>query len=111
MMDAGKLNRRITIQAPSEAKDPYGQPFNVWRDVVTTWAAITAPTSREIYSLGPGFTAQITHKVVIRYREGISSAMRVAYRGRIFQIQAISDPDEGCVQLIMMCLEIADGGR
>lgn len=111
MPDAGKLNRRITIQSPSETKDEYGQPTTDWTDVGWPWASIAAPTSKEVYALGPGFTAQVTHKIVIRWREGVTSAMRVVYRGRIFQIQTVSDPDEGRVQLNLMCLELNEGGE
>jgi SPP1 family predicted phage head-tail adaptor len=109
MPDAGALNRKITIQTPSEAQDEFGQPTQDWTDVATTWAAIKAPTSKEIYALGAGFTAQVTHKITIRYRAGLTSAMRVCYRGRIFHIQAISDPDESRVQLDLLCLEIDKG--
>jgi SPP1 family predicted phage head-tail adaptor len=109
MREAGALNRRIIIQQQSQARDPFGQPMTYWTDVVQTWAAISAPTSREIYGLGPGFTAQVTHKVTIRWRPGIKSAMRIVYGGRIFQIQTLSDPDEGRDQIDLMCLEINEG--
>jgi len=109
-LNSGDLNRRITIQVGTDAKDSYGQPFIAWHDLCTAWASIKTPTSKEIYALGPGFTSQVTHKILIRYRSGITSAMRVAYAGRIFAIQTVFDPDEGREQLTLMCLEI-DGGR
>ena len=109
MPAAGKLNRRITIQSPSTTTDAFGSPVATWTYVVTTWASIAAPTSKEVYALGAGFTAQITHKIVIRYREGITSAMRIKYRSRIFQVQAVSDPNEDRVRLVLMCLERNEG--
>jgi len=108
-MQSGKLNRRITIQSQTATKDAFGSLLATWSDVTCTWASIAAPTSKEVYALGAGFTAQVTHRIVIRYRDGITSAMRVNYRGRIFQIQAISDPDEDRVQLVLMCLERNEG--
>lgn len=108
-MQTGKLNRRICIQSPSTTTDAFGSPLSTWTDVVTTWASIAAPTSKEVYALGAGFTAQVTHKIVIRYRECITSAMRINYRGRIFQIQAVSDPKEDRVELALMCLERNEG--
>lgn len=108
-MNAGALNRRVTIQRPSEVVDGYGQPTNDWTDLATTWAAIKAPTSKEVYALGAGFTSQITHKITIRYRPGLTAAMRICYRGRTFLIQTISDPSEARVELNLMCLEINDG--
>lgn len=110
MPNAGALNRRVTIQRPSTTQDEYGQPTQDWQDVVTTWASIRAVTSKEVYTLGPGFTSQVTHTITIRYRPEIDSAMRINYRGRIFPIQAISDLDESRVELNLYALEI-DGGR
>lgn len=108
-LEAGDLNRRITIQSGTSAKDPFGQPFIAWRDVCGTWAAIRTVTSKEVYALGAGFTSQVTHTITIRYRPDISSTMRIIYRDRTFLIQAVSDPDEGRVQLNLMCLEVNDG--
>lgn len=108
-LDSGDLNRRITLQTPSTSQDEYGQPTDDWQDFVTTWAKISKITSRELYALGPGFTAAVTHTIVIRYRSDVTSAMRINYRGRIFQIQAVADPDESRVKLELTCLEVDEG--
>lgn len=109
-IETGKLNRRILIQQQSGTKDDSGHRADQWADVVSTWASITAPTSKEIYALGPGFTAQVTHKITIRWRPGVSAGMRIIFRGRTFQIQTAGDPDEGRVELNLMCLEVDGGG-
>lgn len=111
MINAGKLNRRILIQQPSGVKDDSGHRSDEWADVVSTWASITAPTSKEVYALGAGFTAQVTHKITIRWRPGIGAGMRIVFRERIFQVQTASDPDEGRVELNLMCLEVDGGGQ
>lgn len=111
-MDAGQLNRRITIQRPSTTRDAYGQPTKDWTDVFTTWAGIRAATSREIYAAS-GFTSGVSHIVTLRYRPRtpVLSSYRVFYGGRLFQIQAVSDPTENKEQLNLLCLELNDGGR
>lgn len=108
-IEAGRLNRRILIQSSVTTQGAAGDPDDSWQDVASTWASITAPTSKEIYALGPGFTAQVTHKITIRWRPGISNGMRILFRDRIFQIQTVSDPDEGRVELNLMCLEVNGG--
>ena len=106
---SGDLNRRITIQQPSSNKDQYGQPLQTWADVLSTWAAIKAATSKEVYAAS-GFTSQISHKITIRFPvQTIRSNMRVVYRARVFDVQAVSDLDESRVQLDLLCLELNDG--
>jgi SPP1 family predicted phage head-tail adaptor len=110
-IDSGQLNRRVTIQRPSTSQDEYGQPTDDWQEFITTWARISTITGKELYALGPGFTAQVTHNISIRWRSGVTSAMRINYRGRIFQVQSVSDPDENRVELDILCLEINEGTR
>jgi SPP1 family predicted phage head-tail adaptor len=105
MPNAGELNRKITIRAPSESQDEYGQPAVSWVDVLTTWASIRAATSKEVYAAS-GFASQLSHVVTIRWRPGILAKQRILYRGRIFEIQAVSDPDESRINLNLLCLEI-----
>lgn len=106
---SGDLNRKITIQFQTTTQDAYGQPQQTWTDVLNTWASIKAATSKEIYAAS-GFTSQISHKITIRFPGvAIRSNMRVLFRSRVFDIQAVSDPDESRVQLDLLCLELNDG--
>lgn len=108
-LDAGSLNRKITIQSQTTTQDVYGQPQQTWTDVLSTWASIKAATSKEVYAAA-GFTSQISHKITIRFpRVTLRSNMRVMYRGRVFDVQAVTDPDEGRVQLDLLCLERNEG--
>jgi SPP1 family predicted phage head-tail adaptor len=108
-MEAGQLKRPIAIESPSTTQDSFGQPTDTWNTVCSTWSAITAVTSKEVYALGAGFTAQVSHKVTIRYNESlcIEAGFRILYRDRIFLVQTVSDPDEQRVQLNLMCLELS----
>lgn len=108
-MEAGKLKRPITIESPSTKQDNSGQPTDTWATVCSTWAAINAVTSKEVYALGAGFTSQVTHKVTVRHNPAlcIEAGYRILYRNRIFLVQAVSDPDEQRVQRDLMCLELS----
>lgn len=106
MPSAGSLNRRIVIQSQSTSQDSYGQPLTTWTDTLSTWASIHAATGKEIYA-SSGFVSQLSHVITIRYPSiSINNAMRVSYEGRVFDIEAVSDPDEGKVQLNLLCLEV-----
>lgn len=108
-MQAGALNRRITIQTPSTTQDEFGQPTDTWADLITTWASVRVATSKEVYAAS-GFTAQVSHAITIRYPAvKIRSAYRVLYEGRVFLIQVLSDPDEGKRQLNLLCYEQNEG--
>ncbi|MFC6644142.1 phage head closure protein [Granulicella cerasi] len=105
-MNAGSLNRRITIQQQSTSQDAYGQQLASWTDALSTWASIRAATGKEIYAAS-GFVSELSHIITIRYPAiKVSNAMRVLYDNRIFNIQAVSDPDEGKVQTNLLCLEV-----
>lgn len=104
-----RLRYPITIESPSTTQDSFGQPTNTWNTVASTWASIKAVTSKEVYALGAGFTAQVSHKVTVRYNAAlcIEAGFRILYRNRIFQVQTVSDPDEQRVELNLMCLELS----
>lgn len=105
MLAAGTLNRRVTIQSQLTTQDSYGQEQQTWTDVLTCWASIHAATSREVYAAA-GFVSQLSHVVTVRYTfTPITSAMRVLYGTRTFQVQAVVDPDESRVMLNLYCLE------
>jgi SPP1 family predicted phage head-tail adaptor len=106
-MRSGQLKRRIAITAPSETQDQSGQPgAGPDTTVLSCRAAITVASSKEIYALGAGFTAQVTHKVTVRFPSvSLAQGMTVLYRDRRFLVQLVSDPDENRRELNLMCLE------
>ncbi len=109
MLSAGDLNRHITIQSQSTTQDAYGQQTTTWDDLMSCWASIHAATSKEVYAAS-GFTSQVSHKITIRFPAlALRSNMRVIHRERTFNVQALSDPDEGRVQLDLLCLELNEG--
>lgn len=91
MPGAGKLNRKVTIESPSTTRDEYGQPTQVWADVLTTWAAIRAVTSKEVHAAS-SFVSQVSHVVAIRWHPGILAKRRIIYRDRIFDIRLARQP-------------------
>lgn len=108
-MEIGQLRRPITITTPSITSDAFGQPTTTgWTTLLSTWASIHAASSKDVYSLGAGFTSQISHKIVVRYHPSITipAGAQILYDGRTFIVQAVTDPDEQMVQLHLMCLEI-----
>ena len=75
-MKAGRLNRRVTIQQKSVARDALGAEVITWVDVATVWAEVSPYSGREFVALRQA-QDEITTRITIRYRPGITPAMRV----------------------------------
>lgn len=99
-MRAGDLRRRISIQRRNTTQDTFGQAIPTWMDVVVCWAGIEPLAGRELVT-AQAVNAEITHQVVIRYRTGITPAMRVLYGTRFFNILSILNVDERNRQLTL----------
>lgn len=72
-MDPGELRQRGRLQAMTPTSDEGGGRAEDWADVATVWAAIEAlGGSEQLRAMGVGVTEP--HRVVIRYRAGVTSA-------------------------------------
>lgn len=93
MMQAGRLNRRVTLQQPSTATDELGQPIHGWTDVATLWADIRMKSGLESIKAGaPVSTVQAS--IRIRYRSDVTAGMRVVHNLQAYNITAVM-PDVG----------------
>lgn len=109
MIDPGKMRHRITFQTFDGTSDGYGDPLDAddahWPDVVTTWAAIDPISGREFYAAEQS-QSEVTHKVRLRYRPGITTAMRISWQGRKLKILSVIDWEERHESLLLMCKEL-----
>lgn len=104
-MDAGRLNKRITIERLTQETDPvYGTQLDTWAPVHTAWASIEPISGREYWQAKLAL-AEKTIRIRMRYLPGIDSSMRVAYSGRKFSIQSAINVDEANREIQLMCLE------
>lgn len=109
-MDPGKLKHRITLKQNNPTQDSEGVMIEAWVDLATIWAAVEPLQGRELLA-AQAIAAEVTTRIRIRYRQGITPAMRVLYRDRIFDIQVPIDPEEKHQELQLMCREVIAGGR
>lgn len=89
-MQSGKLDRRVTLQAPTVTKDARGGPVTQWVDQATVWAEVVPLRGREFVE-----TAQVVAgaelKVRMRYRTGVLESWRVVHEGTAYDIQHIAE--------------------
>lgn len=78
-MRAGELRHRLKIQRPVQVRTGSGafdEVFETWLEV---WGAVEPLTPREIFAAAQ-VQSDITTRVRIRYRPGITAKMRVAWQ-------------------------------
>ena len=99
-MNPAQLRHRIKFQVQDLEQDK-----EIWNDVLTTWANINPISGREYYQ-AETVNSDLTHKIRLRYRKGITPDMRVIYNNRIFYIVSVINEYEKNIVLQLMCREI-----
>lgn len=103
-MQAGRLDSRVTIQAPDTTTDALGQPIPGWTDVATVWADIRMKSGLESIKAGsPVSTVQAS--IRIRYRAGINAGMRIVHNLTNYNITAVM-PDVGGREFVDLVCEV-----
>lgn len=101
-MDAGRLDKRVTIQSMTATRNAIGEPVEAWADVATVWAAVEPVQGREFWEQQQ-VQSEVTTRIRIRYRAGVTAAMRVTYGGRFYNIKSVIDPRERHDEMQLMC--------
>lgn len=84
-MNAGRLNKRITIQRRTPSRAPSGQPVDKWTDHKTLWAEVVCTDSRTATADGV-VQHEGLYRFYIRWTSGITAEMRILWDGRIFEL-------------------------
>jgi SPP1 family predicted phage head-tail adaptor len=88
----GARRRRFTLELPLDTPDGFGGSVRTWAAGPHVWGSI------EMLAQGQRFRAErpedvVTHRVRVRWREGVSGAMRLTSGLRRFAIRSACDPD------------------
>lgn len=89
-MRAGRLNRRITIQEPTETQDDYGEAIQSWATFRTVWAEVRQKPGQESFDADQ-IVAETNTVFKIRYLTGLTRKMRISYISDIYDIHSISE--------------------
>ncbi|PWW02213.1 SPP1 family predicted phage head-tail adaptor [Hoeflea marina] len=103
-LDPGRLTARLVLEAPDDLDDGQGGAVPGWATVASLWGLV------EPLAVRPGeeanaFIATATHRVTIRFRNGVASGMRFGLGARRLAIRTLRDPDEGRRYLVCDCEE------
>jgi SPP1 family predicted phage head-tail adaptor len=114
-IEAGRLRHRVRIEQSvlvvdsngDAVQDPKtGETTSEWIEVATVWAAIEPISGREFIQ-SQAKQSQITARIVIRFREGVTAAMRLVHVRRnmadvVYNIHALlADKDSGLEYITM----------
>lgn len=111
-MRAGQLRHRVEFQRPQLDQDPVtGEMVKSWVVVWPNVAAGIEPLSAREFVAAASECSQVSARIVIRYRPGVDSTMRILHRGKIYSIQGVlADRDSGLEYLTLPCSEgVSDG--
>jgi SPP1 family predicted phage head-tail adaptor len=98
----GKLRHRVEIQEFTTVIDDDGYPTENWGTIATVWASVE-PVSGKEYWAAAAVQAETTVKVTMRYRDGITTAHRLRFGGRVYDIKAVINVEERNRVLELMC--------
>ena len=83
-MRAGSLRAKAVIQSIGSTVNDFGEiEKGDFQDFKTVYCSITPTSGRESFLSNADFST-VTHKIRIRYTEGINASQRLVWRGRIF---------------------------
>jgi SPP1 family predicted phage head-tail adaptor len=102
----GARARRFVLELPLESPDGFGGMIRRYAAGPQLWGAIAMVKGEERRRVDRPEQA-ITHRVTLRYREGVTGAMRLTCGLRRFQIKAAADPDGRRRDLVCLVEEIA----
>jgi SPP1 family predicted phage head-tail adaptor len=105
-LNAGDLTERVTIETPTQTRNIEGEVVTSWSTFAEVWANVSALPSRSVekYFDVLGAVALMAYAVKIRAVPGITTAMRVIYRGRTLEIGSINEY-ERVWYLELVCVE------
>lgn len=107
-MKAGKLRHKVAIQEfalGSPQQKPSGEPDGAWANVAgisSIWASIEPLKGRELFA-AQEHHSEVEVRIRIRYRAGITAAMRVVHGGLYYAIAAVLDPELRHRELELLC--------
>lgn len=91
----GELRHRLVIESATDSSDSQGGQVSTWATYATVWGKVEPVRASEVK-----FSQQIqyrrSHRCWLRNRSDLTytTAMRISFDSRVFQIRGIIKPDE-----------------
>ena len=105
MAPAGQLNRRMRLEERSVSVSSAQHQSATFTARGTVWASIEPLTGREFFE-SQTMKNDVTHRIIVRYRQEITPRHRLVMGARTFAIVSATNPGEVGMDHVCMCKEI-----
>lgn len=107
---AAKLNKQVILQTLVETADTAGGFVSSWQTVATLWAQVMPVAERGIMGGDEVQWAMQQQdsqlfRITLRYRTGVTAAMRLVMGSRVFNIRRVTDKGEAHAVLELIAEE------
>lgn len=93
MIIVGRMRERVTVQAPTDVQNAFGEATLQWKTLGTVWAQVKNLTARDYFAAQQAGTLA-THRVLMRRFPPLTPQCRLLWRGRILEISSISEIED-----------------
>ena len=104
-MRSGELKNQVELQGQVKVPDGMGGFTISFLTLTTVWAAIWPLKSIEAHE-GGRVVATVTHRIRIRYREGVRASWRIKFKNKYFNIVEILNLNTDYKVLDLMAKEV-----
>jgi len=110
MLNAGKLNRRITLQSKTVTRDAMGGESITWTTQATIWAQVSALSGRALIAAQQA-QSEVTARITVRQlaAAGIADDWRIQHGADIYTLHAIIPSDDGVDYYLQCAKGLLDG--
>lgn len=104
MLTAAKRNKLVTFEQPTET-NTRGEVTVTWSELFEEWAEVKPLQGREYYQAAQ-VHAEVTHRVTIVYRSGVTAKCRIRWGDRyLYLVGPPRNRDEANRELEMLVKE------
>jgi SPP1 family predicted phage head-tail adaptor len=100
----GALRRRMTLEAAVDTPDDSGSMTRIYAPLAQVWAKVT-PLSGEAQFVAEREEQAVRYTALIRWREDVTSRMRLSDDRLLLLIHSVCDPDGRRRFLLCRCEE------
>ena len=106
-MRSGQLRHLVTIQQTTASRDSdTGEATDAWSTFAECYANVMPLRGNELIQ-AQQVQAHVTHRVSIRFLDGVTGDMRVIHDSRTLHIEGVIDVGERGREMELMCREVA----
>jgi SPP1 family predicted phage head-tail adaptor len=100
----GDMRHRVSIERRGISFDDLGHEQEAWKPISCNIPAIVEELSGRELERAKQLVAEATHRVTIRVPSSLSTADRLVYKNRIFEIRAKPENEVGTI-CDLLCVE------